>query len=76
MIHYNSPNHTEERAASEPLEPERIGSLVNNLNIYLTDVPNLHPELQRFIYQHEKLQHFWDNVGGWDGLEKLKSQIK
>lgn len=46
-----------------PLSPNEKISDIDSINL-----------LQNFVNSYQNLQHFWDVVGGWDGLERIKKE--
>lgn len=80
-LNYNStdPEHIKSRQNVVPPSVEEMEKIVNEIEeaLYfsLMDKRLRHSlELfQRLIYDYQNKSHFYDVVGGWDGLNRLKN---
>lgn len=72
-ITYNSPERAKERAEVVPLSDEETETLIRHLNSILPQYGAIISDnLQRLLDHHANLQHFYDNAGGWEGLNNLQ----
>ncbi|HYE68029.1 MAG TPA: hypothetical protein VEA58_05415 [Anaerovoracaceae bacterium] len=74
MIDFNSDNpvYVKARQESKPLELEEVHELVSFLDTNMKNNPVFAGLLQRLIFDYENLKHFFNVVGGWEGLENIK----
>lgn len=69
MIQLNHP----QRQDAKPLTTEQLTQITDGLNYVMRNAAEDAFDLvQRLISSYQNLQHFWDVVGGWEGLEQLK----
>jgi len=68
-------NNTEQRQYVKPLTSKQLNDTIKYINdtkkycaVKLNNQGE--PLTQRLIDSYQNLQHFWDVVGGWEGLEK------
>lgn len=72
MITYNSPEHAKERQNVVPLTNDEMQQMIALLNRFENYATFPKGELQDLLHHHANLQHFYDVVGGWDGLRNLQ----
>lgn len=66
-------NNTEARQNVEPLHQDQLQYMCESMSQSFSMKPNSIIMGQRLIDSYQNLQHFWDVVGGWEGLDKVKT---
>lgn len=77
MLNYNStdPEHIKARQNVVPPSVEEVSIAVNRINRALRDFiePHQYEVIQLLLHDYQNKSHFYDVVGGWDGLNRLKN---
>lgn len=80
MLTINNPDDAEKRQNVKPLTVEEEDTAIKyfNYNFHLYTRHMSEPGmvlLQSLIHNYENYRHFFEVVGGWDGLSKLQERV-
>lgn len=75
MLTINNPDDAQKRQNVKPLTVEEEKDVIAYLSFFLeeSNTPlSYYDKIQRLIHNYENYRHFFEVVGGWDGLSKLQ----